>query len=285
MSWSAHQFEAYVLQRHLGEKISISYLAIVAGDMIPDFLVKIWVYGFNIGDNHYGADNPSEFHRGWPGAGFTHSLLFGVFMAWVAWVLGRGKSWQVPWTTGIVVGHWAHVLTDVNDTKGTLLFFPFSTHSFSIGTWAYGAQVGKHEDAAAYFSSLGLVMDALWLLFLLVTARVVLTRAYFEKHVRPADPAWAGLARRLPDDALLAIYRGLFVFAVVRMISWTTWAHTRGDHPWDLSWGGPEWLPHIEPSDQSWVWAVTGVVGVTGALLALWYGFLARHRIRASDRS
>ncbi len=41
MSWSAHQFESYVLQKHFGRKIAISYLAIVVGDMIPDSFTKI----------------------------------------------------------------------------------------------------------------------------------------------------------------------------------------------------------------------------------------------------
>ena len=78
MSWSAHQFESYVLQKHFGRTITISYLAIVVGDMIPDSFTKVWVYGFNVGGTHYGVEEPADFHRGWPGAGFTHSLLFGA---------------------------------------------------------------------------------------------------------------------------------------------------------------------------------------------------------------
>lgn len=280
MSWSAHQFESYILQRHLGEKIRISYLAIVAGDLLPDFLIKIWVYGFTIGDKHYGADRPADFHRTWPGAGFTHSLAFGVLIASIVWFLGRRKAWGVPWGIGVVVGQWAHVLTDINDTKGTMLLFPFTTHNFSIGTWAYGAQVGKHEDAAAYFSSLGFVMDFGWLLLLLLIARDALSREYFNRVVRTADPGvWERLARRLPEDGLLAIYRGLFVFGVARLISWTVWAQLEGGHPIDLSWSGPEWLPKVEPSHQTWEWAVVGVLGVSAALAALWFLVLRRHRL------
>lgn len=280
MSWSAHQFEGYILQRHLGERFQISYLAIVAGDMLADFLIKIWVYGFTIGDTHYGADTPEDFHRAWPGAGFTHSLAFGVLMAGVVWYFGRNRAWGVPWGIGIVVGHWAHVLTDINDTKGTMLLFPFTTHNFSIGTWAYGAQVGKHEDAAAYFSSLGFVMDFGWLLLLLLLARDALSREYFNRVVRANDSGvWERLARRLPEDALLAIYRGLFVFGVARLISWTIWAQMQGGHPVDLSWGGPAWLPKVEPSEQSWEWAVIGVLGVSAALAVFWFAVLRRHRL------
>jgi membrane-bound metal-dependent hydrolase YbcI (DUF457 family) len=226
VSWSAHQFESYVLQRHFGARVRISYLAIVLGDVVPDSLVKIWVYGFTVHGHHYGSSDPANFHRSWPGGGFTHSMAFGVLVAALVWWLGRRKPWGVPWAIGIVIGQWAHVLTDINDTKGTMLLFPFTTHNFSIGTWAYGAQVGKHEDAAAYFSSLGFGMDALWLLILVIYARKVLTRDYFTEVIRPADQAaWARLGRRLPDDALLAIYRCLFAFALARVISWTIWAH------------------------------------------------------------
>ena len=50
-----------------------------------------------------------------------------------------GNAWSLP-AIGIVIGQWAHALTDMNDSKGTMLFFPFTTHNFSLGTWAYAAQ-------------------------------------------------------------------------------------------------------------------------------------------------
>jgi glycerophosphoryl diester phosphodiesterase/membrane-bound metal-dependent hydrolase YbcI (DUF457 family) len=234
-----------------------------------DSLSKIWVYGFNINGHHYGASDPADFHRGWPGAGFTHSMAFGALVATLVWLAGRNRAWGVPWAIGIVVGQWAHVLTDTNDTKGTLLLFPFTTHDFSVGTWAYGAQVGKHEDAAAYYSSLGFAMDVLWLIILVVYARKVLSREYFTDFIRPADPgAWGWLGRRLSDDALVAIYRGLFVFALARLISWTLWAHLIDGHSWDLSWGGPDWLPKVPPSHQSVGWYTVGILAVGAILIA-----------------
>lgn len=276
MSWAAHQFEGYVLQKHLGETATISYLAIVAGDAAPDFFSKLWVYGVTINGHHYGSSDPSEFHRGWPGAGFTHSLAFGVLLALVFWLCARPRPWAVPWALGILIGQWAHAITDINDSKGTMLLFPFTTHGFSIGTWAYGAQVGKYSDAAAYYSSLGLAMDVLWLVILLFSWRV-LTGDYFARIVRAADPAaWNWLGRRLPDDVLLAIYRSMFVYGVARMISWTVWAHGLEDFEWDLGWTGPGWLSEVPPSEQTWTWAVIGVVGVAGAMFALWLAVLRR---------
>ena len=49
----------------------ISWFAIFFGDFTPDFLAKFWVYGFNYNGHHYGASKPYQWHRGWPGMGFT----------------------------------------------------------------------------------------------------------------------------------------------------------------------------------------------------------------------
>ena len=282
MSWSAHQFESYVLQKHFGEKITISYLAIVVGDMIPDSFTKVWVYGFTVGNHHYGASDPARFHRGWPGAGFTHSLMFGVVIATIVWLVGRPRPWAIPWAIGIVIGQWAHAITDTNDSRGTMLFFPFTTHSFSLGTWAYAAQVGKHEDAASYFSSLGLVMDLLWLTILLLVARKVLTRHYFRTVIRPADPGvWSRLGRRIPEDGQVALYRGLFVLAVARVVSWTVWAHALRGYEFDLGWTGPDWLHKVPPAHETPAWLIGGALAVVGCCALLWLLVLRRARLPA----
>ena len=41
----------------------------------------------------------------------------------------------------------------------------------------------------------------------------------------PADPhVWSWLGRWFDERGLLAIYRGVFVYGVCRLISWTYWA-------------------------------------------------------------
>ena len=284
MSWSAHQFESYVLQKHFGRRITISYLAIVVGDMIPDSFTKVWVYGFNVGDTHYGAHEPADFHRSWPGAGFTHSLLFGVVIALALWWFARPRPWAVPWAVGIVIGQWAHSITDINDSKGTMLFFPFTTHSFSLRTWAYAAQVGKHVDAAAYFSSLGFAMDVLWFVILVVFAREVLTRRYFVRVIRASDPGiWNAIGSRIPEDGQLAIYRALFVFGVARTVSWTVWAHVIAKYEWDLGWSGPDWLAKVPPSPESPAWLIGGAIGVIVCCWSLSHFVLRRVRLLPSS--
>ncbi len=75
----------------------------------------------------------------------------------------------------------------------------------------------------------------------------VLSERYWREVIVPADPkVWAWMGRRLPQRALLAAYRATFFYGLCRMVAWTTWAHVL--HPdglrgWDLTWGGPDWIP------------------------------------------
>jgi membrane-bound metal-dependent hydrolase YbcI (DUF457 family) len=221
----------------------VSFLAIVAGDQLPDFVAKFWTYGVTINGVHYGASEPSQFHRGWPGAGFSHSIAFGLAIAGLVYLLTKSK----PWFIGMLLGTAAHVLVDINDSVGTMMLFPLSTINFSIDTWAYAATVegGRYLDAAAYYSSLGLVMDVAWLVIVLLSWRV-LTGAYWREVVVPADPkVWAWLGRRMPDRVLLALYRATFFYGLTRLVAWSTWAHLLEDYRFDLSWGGPAWIEQV----------------------------------------
>ena len=77
VSWAAHQFEVYIVHAHLPRKMRghVSFWAVAAGDFLPDFLSKFWVYGITVGATHYGASVPHQWHRGWPGMGITHTVL------------------------------------------------------------------------------------------------------------------------------------------------------------------------------------------------------------------
>ena len=52
------------------------------------------------------------------------------------------------WALGILIGQWAHVLTDVADTAGVMPFFPFSTEPVTISMWKHAAAEGRYGDAA-----------------------------------------------------------------------------------------------------------------------------------------
>jgi membrane-bound metal-dependent hydrolase YbcI (DUF457 family) len=253
VSWAAHQFEIYAVQAHLPKKMrgKVSFFGIFLGDFTPDFIAKFWVYGITINGVHYGAKVPQRWHRGWPGVGFSHTLFFGILIAGILWLWKRNRAL----TVGYILGFAAHVLTDVNDSVGTMVLFPFTTLNWSLKTWAYAATIGggKYLDGAAYYSSLGLAMDVFWLVVVLVSWRC-LTREYWRTEVVPADPyAWAWLGKHLPERGLVALYRATFFYGVARMVAWSTWAHLiarpvingvqHHGYPYDLSWTGPWWIP------------------------------------------
>ena len=275
MSWAAHEFENYFIQKHVGVKAS--FLGIVLGTQLPDLFTKSFVYA---------SDDPAAFHRGWPGVGFTHSLIFGFAMAVLVLALTRSRSWAV----GILIGQWAHVLTDFADSAGTMPFFPFSTEPVTINMWKHAAAEGRFGDAAAYYSSLGGVWDFLWLVIVLWFARNALTPSYFRTTVVPADPkVWGWLHRRLrlPEAGLLLVYWGFMFYGLGRLTSWFLYARTEADAELDLRWGGPSWVTGNDLSDAG-VWEVLVRTGIGGAVFAgflvvCWKLFLARLWERGED--
>lgn len=261
MSWAAHEFESYVLHRHTG--VRASFLGVLVGCLLPDLFTKMPVYGLDLGPLHVvHAAEPWKYHRGWPGVGPTHSLLFIAVVAVI--VLWGMKSRE--WSLGILVGGWAHVLTDCFDSTGTMLFFPFTTQHYSFGMWSYAAQEGRYGDASAYYSSLGGVWDAFWLGMCLLN-RQVFSRKYFLERVAPYDPAWHWMQRRLrcSSDVLFVVYRAYFIYGAARVLGWSLWARLvnpeRGRNVLDLTWGGPGWVVAAPDQEQAVTWA--GTIGVT----------------------
>lgn len=244
MSWAAHELENFALVRKLG--VRVSYLGLLVGALAPDLLTKAPVYGVSFGDVTIKADNPAQFHRGWPGMGWTTSLGAAVLVAVAVYYISRRNR---AWALGVFIGYVAHVLTDTADSAGAMVLWPFSFDNFSIGMWAYGAGEGKHGDAIAYYSSPGFIMDATVLLLVIFFAWRALSSEFFWTHVEPADPAWGWIQRRftMPDRVVVAFYRAFFFYGATRIVAWTIWAHWLEGAPWDLSWGGPFWVDPFEP--------------------------------------
>ena len=238
MSWVAHDMEPYAFQRELG--IRIAFFPLLLGSYAPDLMTKWFVYGVHIFGHDLKASDPIQFHRGWPGMGFTHSLAWGVLWCLIFWKGFGSKAWGLSF----LVGQWAHALTDCGDTVGCMLFFPWTQH-FHIGAWAYAGQTGRLVDAGAYFSGLGGMWDLVWIVLGVFSWRV-LTRDYFLKVIVPADTMWTRLARRFPETALLVLYRTAFFYGTCRWIAWTIWAHVVHHYPYDLTWGGPHWLSQVD---------------------------------------
>jgi membrane-bound metal-dependent hydrolase YbcI (DUF457 family) len=243
VSWATHDLEPFVFQREL--KLAVAIVPLLIGSYSPDILSKWFVYGTDVFGVTLKADNPSEFHRGWPGVGFTHSLFFGAAIAGLIYWLTKSKVWAVSF----LIGNWAHGISDIGDTMGVMLFFPFSTELISIDAWAYAGQEGRLRDAAAYHSGLGFVWDGFWVLCALLSWRVV-TRDFFLKVIVPADPlVMQRLVARLPENLVLTLYRSLYFYGIARWSAWLIWAHVFNDYPFDLSWGGPHWVEAAQPED------------------------------------
>lgn len=283
MSWAAHELEAYVIQRHAATHIS--FLAVLLGSLISDMFTKLPVYGVEVGHSTFlKAADAAQYHRGWPGAGFSTSLFFGVMCFALVLVLFKHRGWAL----GVMIGVFAHTLTDSFDSAGAMLFFPFTTQVYGLGMWAYAGQEGRHGDAIAYYSSLGGAWDLLWLVLAALAWRVF-TRDYFHEVVVPRDPAWGWLRRRLrlSDVALRALYRAYFFYGACRIFAWGIWAHAVKGAPFDLSWGGPYWVTpgdiSFEPAGEMLVNTGVGVAGLTLACLVLWRLWLRRHWHGATD--
>jgi hypothetical protein len=244
--------------------LKLAFVPLLIGSYAPDMMSKWFVYGIHIGGWDLKASDPVQFHRGWPGVGFTHSLLYGVVIAFLIWRFAGSKTWAISF----LIGQWAHAITDTGDTVGTMLFFPWTIH-IHFGAWAYAGQTGRVTDAAAYFSGLGAVWDAVWIVYGIFSWRV-LTRSYFEQHVYTADKSWAWANRYLPRTALLVIYRAAFFYGTSRWIAWTLWAHAVHHYPYDLSWGGPHWVHAAHSKSLSWLQLV-GVAAIIAAIVAAAY--------------
>ena len=271
MSWAAHELEAYVIQKHV--KVAVAFSAVLIGSWLPDMLTKFLVYGFDVGFFAFHPESAAQFHRGWPGIGFTHSLFAGVLVGLLALRVTRHRGWSL----GLFIGYWAHALTDTFDSVGAQLLFPFSLENFSIGMWKYAAQEGRYGDGAAYYSSLGGVWDIFWLVLVLLSWRVLSAR-YYHDRVEPADPVFRWLRRRFrfSDVTLVALYRAFFFYGALRIFAWSYMTHVTDGLPWQISWGGPDFIEGAVLSQSTVLDAVAELVFATPillvAILAAWHG-------------
>lgn len=242
MSWAAHDLEPYLIRAKLGGAISIPFCII--GSYSPDILTKWAVYGLDFSGTHKLVSDPVQLHRGWPGVGFTHSLMFGVVIGALIYWLSRNRMWAASF----IIGNWAHVLSDTLDSVGVMVFFPFSTWHLHLGVWEYVGEAGRRLDAVAYYTSLGGVWDVLWAAWLLWNWRI-LTTEHFRREIYPKDRFWPWLNSRANESVMLTVYRASAFFGIASIIGWYVWALTVNEYQAVLDWslGGPQWAPRVGP--------------------------------------
>jgi hypothetical protein len=103
-------------------------------------------------------------------------------------------------------------------------------------------------DAGAYYSGLGFVWDGVFVIWGILSWRV-LTRGYFRETIAVADPFWHWAGRYLSETTLVTLYRTSFFYGIARWTAWLIWAHVVHSFAFDLRWGGPGWVPHVYSKD------------------------------------
>jgi membrane-bound metal-dependent hydrolase YbcI (DUF457 family) len=144
VSWAAHDLEPYLFRAKFGARISIVWCLI--GSYSPDVLTKWAVYGFGFSHHDAILSDPVQFHRGWPGAGFTHTPFWGFAVTGVILLLTKNRTWAFSYLIGAI----AHVLSDSLDSVGVMMLFPLSTWHMHFGLWEYVGEAGRAKDAVAY---------------------------------------------------------------------------------------------------------------------------------------
>ena len=192
----------------------------------------------------------------------------------------RSRSWAL----GILIGQWAHVLTDFADTAGDDALLPVldrAGHDRACGSTPQPK--GATAMPPPTTSSLGGVWDLFWLVITLVFAWRALTPDLLPHDDRRRRPEGLGLvapqaptARGRAADVLL----GIMFYGLGRLATWFVFARVDAGADLDVNWGGPSWVVGNDLSDASWIEVLrrTLVGGVLFILflVACWVLFVRR---------
>ena len=167
---------------------------------------KWFVYGIHIGGWDLKASDPVQFHRGWPGVGFTHSLLYGVVISPPLLAAAREQDLGDQLSDRPVGARDHRHRRHGRDDAALPVDDPHPLR-----------RVGVRGPDRARDRCGGLlqwsrrVWDAVWIVYGIFSWRV-LTRSYFEQHVFTADEFWSRANKYLPMAALLVVYRAAFFY-------------------------------------------------------------------------
>ena len=182
-------------------------------------------------------DDPVQLHRGFPGVGFTHSLLFGVVLRAIIFLMSRNQMW----TFSFLLGAWAHVFSDTLDSVGVMLFWPLTDWHMHLDVWEYVGQAGRKEDAIAYYTSLGGRLGPPLGGLAGAPLAHVHRRALPPRDRPPRHASGCWLRTKASDPVMLTLYRASAFFGVASIIGWYVWALLVNDFQAAVDWtpGGP----------------------------------------------
>ena len=240
MSWAAHQFEYYALQGHLPRRWlgKISFLGIVVGDQSCDLIGKLWAYGFDVGGTHYGPEEPVAVASGVAGPRAVALVAVGRHR--------RRCGVPADPQPGVDAGRRArrrgprddrHRRHRRNHARLPVQHADLLDRCVGVRRHCRRRQVPRR----------GGVLQQLGLRHgrpvagdragrLAVPADAVLEGRTSSPPTRRRG-RWLG--RRMPERALVTLYRAWFIYAVCRLIAWTSWAHVIEDFEWDFTLGRP----------------------------------------------
>lgn len=141
MCWLAHVTEQFVFKKH-GLKLDLRWLLV--GGLAPDVfgLLKVGIYTGLIAMEQHRGQQLGTFHTPF----FGLLLTLGVYLVYT-----RRASWKPTLgakltAVSVLVGQWSHIVSDSFDSKGCMLFYPFSKVRYPLSLWEYRADRGFVND-------------------------------------------------------------------------------------------------------------------------------------------
>ena len=198
MSWAAHQFEYYALRvtcHSAGWARSASSPSWSAIRRATSSARS----GRTASRSAARTTDPKSRRSGTAaGRGSADALAaVGLRRCWITYLLTRNRAW----TLGVGLGAAAHALTDISDSVGTMLAFPFNTQTFSYRCVGVCGDDRRRQvpRRCGVLQQLGLRDGRLWFVIALTGWRC-LTHAYW-KRTRGGRPSGVGMARPAPAGA------------------------------------------------------------------------------------
>ena len=165
MSITAHLTEQFILKKKFS-KFNIRWL--IAGSYIPD--------GWGI--DRFFMFYDTGFHRDYV-FGWMHSLLLPIIFALpVRFIFGKWSFWSFLFSIEL------HILTDVLDTAGVKLLWPFNDIKYSVGIFPW-YENGIIADLIIYFTTpASLIFELIFLIW-----------AFFVIYNLGSGNIWLGLKK------------------------------------------------------------------------------------------